>query len=171
MAGTTTTVEEGYMNGSDELVAIADGAIGHSTTATVTFNSDTKDRAVKPPAKEGMQAGLWKGKGVTGLSISVSAEGLRYYQETENGYEAIAANWGKGKSVGLSVFHRSDSSANGGKPTNPYLKGKFVITSVETTTPAQDDATYTINFENDGEPEIYPGKETASDASAQAAEG
>lgn len=170
MADTTTTVAEGYVNGSDELVAIAGGAIGHSTTATVTFNSDTKDRAVKPVATAGMQSGLWKGKGVTGLSISISAEGLRYYKETENGYEPISARWGKGKSVEVSVYHRTDSSANGGKPTNPYLKGMFVITSVETTTPAQDDATYTINLENDGEPEIYPGKETA-DASATGTEG
>ena len=30
---------------------------------------------------------MWKGKGVTGLSISISAEGLRFYDETENGYD------------------------------------------------------------------------------------
>lgn len=153
-----TETTEGYMNGSDELVAIADGAIGHSTTATVTFNSDTKDRAVKPEASKGIQSGLWKGKGVTGLSISISAEGLRYYKETENGYEAISANWGKGKSVDVTVFKRGDK-------TNPYVKGKFVITSVETTTPAQDDATYTVNLENDGEPDVYPGKDTDTSSS------
>lgn len=155
MPTTTTSAQEGYMNGSDELVAIADGAIGHSTSATVTMNSDTKDRAVKPEATKGAQSGLWKGKGVTGLSITIQAEGLRYYKETENGYEAIAANWGKGKSVDVTVFHRGDKE-------KPYVKGKFVITSIETQTPAEDDATYTVNLDNDGEPEIYPGKDDAS---------
>ena len=41
---------------------------------------------------------------------------------------------------------------------NPYLKGDFVITSIEETSSAQDDATYSISLENDGEPAVYPGK-------------
>ena len=34
----------------------------------------------------------------------------------------------------------------------PYLAGKCVITSLERTDPAQDDSTYSISLENDGEP-------------------
>ncbi len=34
----------------------------------------------------------------------------------------------------------------------PYLAGKSVITSLERTDPAQDDSTYSISLENDGEP-------------------
>lgn len=37
------------------------------------------------------------------------------------------------------------------KDTAPYVSGNFVITSLEQASPAQDDATYTISLENDGE--------------------
>lgn len=141
-----------YVNGSDLLLSVGGKAIGHCTTHTLTFNSETKDRAVKPLSTKAKTAGLWKEKGVTSMSISVSAEGLRFYDETENGYEQLAALWGKGQSVEVLGFQR-------GSDDSPYLKGKFVISSVEETSPAQDDATYTINLENDGEPDVYPGKE------------
>ena len=34
----------------------------------------------------------------------------------------------------------------------PYLAGMCVIASLERTDPAQDDSTYSISLENDGEP-------------------
>lgn len=142
-----------YVNGSDLLLSVGGKAIGHCTTHTLTFNSETKDRAVKPLSSKAKTAGLWKEKGVTSMSISVSAEGLRFYSETENGYDQLAALWGKGQSVEVIGFQR-------GNDASPYLKGKFVISSIEETSPAQDDATYTINLENDGEPDVYPGKES-----------
>lgn len=144
---------EGYINGSDLLLKVAGKAVGHCTSHTITFNSETKDRAVKPLAEEAITAGLWKGKGVVGLSISISAEGLRFYDETENGYEEIAPSWGKGAAVEVEAFKREND-------TTPYVKGKFIIASIEETSPAQDDATYSISLENDGEPDIYPGKTT-----------
>ena len=90
-----------YINGSDLLLKIGESAVGHCTTHTLTFNSETKERAVKPVATEGKQAGLWKGKGITSLSISITAEGLRFYEETESGFEEISALWGKGQSVAV----------------------------------------------------------------------
>ncbi len=145
-----------YINGSDLLLSVGGSAIGHCTSHTLTFNSETKDRAVKPLASKTKSAGLWKEKGVTSMSISVSAEGLRFYDESESGYEQLAALWGKGESVEVQGFQR-------GSDSSPYLKGKFVISSIEETSPAQDDATYTINLENDGEPDVYPGKTATSE--------
>jgi len=147
--------ETGYINGSDLLLSVGGGAIGHCSTHTLTFNSETKDRAVKPVASAAKGAGLWKAKGVTGLSISVSAEGLRCYDETENGFDQISPLWGKGQSVEVIGFRRSDDAS-------PYLKGKFVIASIEEVSPAQDDSTYSVSLESDGEPDIYPGKETTT---------
>lgn len=147
---------DGYINGSDILLSVGGGAVGHCTTHTTTYNSETKDRAVKPAATASISSGLWKGKGVTGLSISISAEGLRFYGETENGFDTIAAKWGKGQSVEVIAFQRENSAS-------PYLKGKFVIASLEETNPAQDDATYSISLESDGEPDIYPGKESGGE--------
>lgn len=143
--------ETGYINGSDLLLMVGGKAVGHCTNHALNFNSETKDHAVKPVASAAKSSGLWKGKGVTGLSISINAEGLRFYNETESGYEQIAPLWGKGESIEVKAFKRSQDST-------PYVEGKFVITSLEETSPAQDDATYTINLENDGEPSVYPGK-------------
>lgn len=144
-----------YINGSDLLLSVGGKAVGHCTSHTLTFNSETKDRAVKPVASAAKSSGLWKGKGVVGLSISISAEGLRFYGETENGFDEIAAKWGAGTSVEVIAFEREGD-------TTPYVKGKFVIASIEEVSPAQDDATYSVSLENDGEPDVYPGKPTTT---------
>lgn len=126
------------------LLYVGDKAIGHCTSHTANFNSETKDRAVKPIATASISAGLWKGKGVTGLSISLSADGLVFYQETENGFKASLAAWKAGQSVTVKCMERESES--------PYLEGKFIITSLTRNDPAQDDASYSISLENDGEP-------------------
>ena len=144
-----------YINGSDVLVNVGGAAVGHSTNSTVTMNSETKDRAVKPAASAPKSSGKFKEKGVTGMSISIKADCLEVYKETENGFEKTAAMWGKGQSVPVECYYRGQSD-------KPYLKGNFVIESIEQTAPGQDDTTYSISLINDGEPEIYPGKETAA---------
>lgn len=78
-----TTVKDDYINGSDLLLNVGGKAIGHCTTHTTTFNSDTKERAVKPVASASKTSGLWKGKGVTGLSIQIKADGLRVHRVRE----------------------------------------------------------------------------------------
>ena len=148
-------MNQGYINGSDLLLKVGGKAVGHCSSHTLTFNSETKDRAVKPAATAAKSSGLWKEKGVTGLSISISFEGLRFYDETESGYEQIAPSWGKGESVEVEAFKR-------GNDNTPYVKGNFVIASLEETSPATDDATYSGSLENDGEPETYPGKDTTN---------
>ena len=155
--------DTGYISGSDLLLSVGGKAVGHCTSHTLTFNSETKDRAVKPVASAAKSSGLWKSKGVSGLSISISAEGLRFYDETENGHEQIAPLWGKGASVEVMAYKR------GGDKT-PYVKGNFVIASLEETSPAQDDATYSVSLENDGEPDVYPGKDGTTVSSTNAAQ-
>lgn len=54
-----TKPTSGYVNGSDILLSVGGKAVGHCTTHTITFNSETKDRAVKPAAANGYSAGLW----------------------------------------------------------------------------------------------------------------
>lgn len=141
MAGTKT----GYCNGSDMLLYVGGKAVGSCTSHTTTFNSETKERAVKPVATAGISGGLWKKKGVVGLSYSISAEGLVFYDETENGFKELFALWKSGKSVEVKCMEREQSE-------KPYLAGKCVIASLERTDPDNDDATYSISLENDGEP-------------------
>ncbi|WP_290100399.1 phage tail tube protein [uncultured Muribaculum sp.] len=138
------TTKTGYCNGSDMLLYVGGKAVGHCTTHTTTITSETKDRAVKPVATKGVSAGLWKNKGVVGLSVSISAEGLVFYQETESGYKSCLNMIGKGQSVEVKCMERENAD-------KPYLSGKFVIASLERTDAAQDDATYSISLENDGE--------------------
>lgn len=151
-----------YMSGSNVLFTVGGKGLGHSTTHTVTYSTETKKRGVKPPVKEKTKKALFSGKGVTEMSISVHGEGFRYKGEEELSLDEIRKLWGIGRSVELSCFEREGDAT-------PYLKGKFVISKVEETSPAQDDATFTVDFENDGEPEVYPGQDgTASPGTGHA---
>lgn len=155
-------VTQDYMNGSNVLFTVGGKGLGHSTTHSVTYNTETKERGVKPPVKEKTKNALFSGKGVTKMSISVHGEGFRYKGEEELSLDNIRKLWGIGQSVELSCFEREGDAT-------PYLKGKFVITKVEETSPAQNDATFTVDFENDGEPEVYPGQDgTASPGTGHA---
>lgn len=150
-----------YMSGSNVLFTVGGKGLVHSTTHTVTYSTETKKRGVKPPVKEKTKKALFSGKGVTEMSISVHGEGFRYKGEEELSLDEIRKLWGIGRSVELSCFEREGDAT-------PYLKGKFVISKVEETSPAQDDATFTVDFENDGEPEVYPGQDgTASPSTDQ----
>lgn len=140
-----------YINGSDLLVNVRGKAVGHSTSCQITLSAETKERAVKPLSSLPSQSGLWKDKGITGLAVSISADGLRVQSETEKGFMEIAPDWGKGDTVEVEVYDRGNTSS-------PILKGNFVITSLEITGPAQDDISYSVSLENAGEPEVYPGK-------------
>ena len=135
-----------YCNGSNMLLYLGEDAFGHCTTHTATMNSETKDRAVKPLASKATTNGMWKEKGVTGLSIAISAEGLIYDGETEASYGKMMAAWKSGQPVKIKCMQRGDSQ-------KPYLAGSFIISSLERTDPAQDDSTYTINLDNNGEPD------------------
>lgn len=133
----------GYINGSDLLIKIGGKAVGHCTSHTLTFASETKDRSVKPVASASVSSSLWKGKGVTGLSISISADGLRNYDETEGGFKSLVDAWVAGQPVAVVGFERESDQT-------PYMSGNFIISNLEETSPAQDDATYSISLENDG---------------------
>lgn len=151
-----------YCNGSNMLLYLGEDAFGHCTTHTATMNSETKDRAVKPLASKAKTNGMWKEKGVTGLSIAISAEGLIYDGETEASYGKMMAAWKSGQPVKIKCMQRGDSQ-------KPYLAGSFIISSLERTDPAQDDSTYTINLDNNGEPDTLD--ETAFTDSSVSPEG
>lgn len=141
------TTKSGFCNGSDMLLYVDGKAIGSCTSHSTSFSSETKERAVKPVASATMASGLWKKKGIVGLSYSISAEGLIFYNETECGFADLLALWKAGKSVTVKCMERETSD-------KPYLEGLCVISSLERTDPAQDDSTYSISLENDGEPTV-----------------
>ncbi len=137
-----------YVNGSDLLVSVAGKAVGHCTSHTATFSTETKDVSVKPLASEAPSSGaLYKSKRVTGLSIQVKADGLQFYKETESGFKQVLGPWSKGQSVVLNLFERSQDE-------KPYVTGNFIISSIEQTAGAGEDATYSVTFDNDGAPTV-----------------
>lgn len=134
----------GYVNGSDLLVSIGGKAAGHCTTHTTTYNTETKDRAVKPASTASASAGLWKEKSVTGLSVQVKVEGLRFYADQESGMKDLLAKWKAGAVVELKGFARSADAS-------PYMSGSFIVSTLEENAPAGDDTTYSATFDNSGE--------------------
>lgn len=158
MADTPTTVKSGYVNGSDMLLYIGEKAIGHCTSHTTTFDTETKERAVKPAATAKISAGLWKSTGVTGLSITISFEGLAFYNETEFGWKELYEAWKTGKSVKVKCMER--------ETTTPYLSGNFVITQAEEEAPANDDTTYKGTLKNDGQPDSLDETQITENATA-----
>lgn len=144
----TVTANERYINGSDILLLIGGKAVGHCVTHTVTYNTETKERAVKPPLSvTATGASLYKKKGVTGLSISISFDGLQTYNEAECGADALRKAWSEAEPVEVVCQRR-------GADSKPYLKGKFVITSFEEGLPANEDVTYKGQLELADIPEI-----------------
>lgn len=142
-----TTNKTGYCNGSDLLLYVNGKAVGSCTSHTSTFASETKERAVKPTADKKITSGKWKKKGVVGLSYSISVEGLRFYDETECGFKELFKLWKAGEPVKVKCMERETAD-------KPYLAGSCVITNLEESAPAQDDATYSLSLENDGEPDV-----------------
>ena len=133
--------ELGYVHGSDMLVGLmvedAFSPLGHSKTCTVSNKAETKERAVKPA-----NAGKWKEKSVSGLSVEISSEGFRFYGD-EMGYDKLLELWEKSEPVTVRYALR-------GEEKTKYREGKFLITSLEETSPSDDDSTYTISLENSG---------------------
>ena len=153
-----------YVNGNDLLVYVKTGsgqtatrkAIGHCTTHTATFNTETKDIAVKPAADQVRSpAGLYKEKRITGLSVQVKCSGLCFYNEEEGGFKHILSQWAVGQNVELELFERP---AESGGTVEPYASGAFVITTLENTAPAKEDATYDATFDNNGPVTVDPEK-------------
>ena len=97
----------GYIHGSNLLIFVGGKAIGHCSTCEITHNTESKERAVKPPAKQaGGNTGKWTEKSVTKLSESLSAEGFCFYDETECGYNELLALWQKAEPVEVKYNHR-----------------------------------------------------------------
>jgi len=149
--------QSGYVQGGDLLLYIVEGsgqqqtrkAIGHCTTHSATFSTETKDVAVKAAASVAQSnAGLYKNKRISGLSVQVKCSGLHFYADTEAGFKDLLAKWNAGAPVSLELMERKTSTTS--DAPEAYCSGNFVITSLDHTAGAGDDATYDATFDNDG---------------------
>lgn len=140
---------KGYGSGNDILVIVGGKAVGHCTSTKISTKSETKSRSVKPLASEPSGTGLWKENTVTGLSISISASGLRYVGETESDVAAYMNAIKASGTVDIEVKSRGATAA--------FIAGKFVIESLEQDENAGEDGTYSVSLVNSGMPTTYDG--------------
>jgi len=79
----------------------------------------------------------------------LTPEGFCFYDETECGYNELLALWQKAEPVDVKYNHRGEDSTR-------YRGGKYVITNLSQTRPADDDASYKVSLESTGEIKSYP---------------
>ncbi len=146
----------GYANGSDVLVNVAGKVCGHSTSHDISYKTNTKSVAVKPPAtvKGPTQAGFSEQIG-TEQSITLKVDGLKHYQEAEGTLEEIRAAWFKKEPVEVKAFMRDEDS-------KPYLVCDFLITDLQETAKVNEEVTYSFTAVSSGAPKTFliPGSTT-----------
>lgn len=138
--------QSGYFNGSDMLLYVAGKPVGHCTSHSTDFTTETKERNVKPVASKGKGQSKWKESSVTSLSVSITAEGLVSYDETEADFGSLLKAYNDAQPVECKCMERGKEA--------PYLIGNFVIESLKRQDGAGDDATWNISLKNTGAVEL-----------------
>jgi predicted secreted protein len=139
----------GFVNGSDLLLYIDTSTtstpewtpVAHTTSHTVDYSSETKDRVTKDISTNGK----WKAKAVSGISATITCEGLVIYDSDKLSYKAVLAKMKAGATVLLKFGFREEATGD------TYEKGEFIISSISQTSPAGEDTTFSATFENSGE--------------------
>lgn len=118
-----------------------------ATSHTITYSGETKERVTKDTAN-----GAFSKKKVTKLSVTIKCEALTLFG-TGNVYQKLLAIMKSREPVKLKYGYSEEA----GDASSSYEEGMFVITSLEQNSPADDDATYSTTFENDGNVETKTG--------------
>lgn len=134
-----------YIEGRDLMVFVDTGSgtaewtpTAAATSHTISYSGETKERVTKDT-----ENGAFSQKSVTKLSVTITCEALTTF-DADMGYDKLLELMKSREPVKLKYGFTQE--ANGEK----YEEGLFVITSLEQSSPANDDATYTAQFENTG---------------------
>ena len=122
--------------GSDPATYVAQAA---ATSHTITYTGETKERVTKDTGN-----GAFSEKKVTKLGVSIKCEALVSFGEAA-GYDKLLEYMKGRKAVKLKYGFAQEQAGD------KYEEGLFVITSLEQTSAAGEDATYSATFENSGE--------------------
>lgn len=109
-----------------------------ATSHTITYSGETKERVTKDTKN-----GAYGEKKVTKLSVSIKCEALVSFGDAA-GYDKLLAVMKSREPVKLKYGFATELQGD------KYEEGLFVITSLEQTSPAGEDATYSATFENTG---------------------
>ncbi len=110
-----------------------------ATSHTITYSGETKERVTKDTGN-----GAYSQKKVTKLGVSIKCEALVSFGDAA-GYDRLLSVMKSREAVKLKYGFAQEESGD------KYEEGLFVITSLEQSSAAGEDATYSATFENSGE--------------------
>lgn len=139
------SVKTGVKEGSDLMLYFNKGTAqapqwkptALATSHKYSFKAETKERKTK-------EEGKWVRKTVTKMSISITCDALQSY-DAEVGLKEFKAAAKAGKAILLKYGLKEESTGD------TYESGEFVIASIEESSQAGEDATYSASFESSGE--------------------
>ena len=109
-----------------------------ATNHTITYSGETKKRVTKDTSN-----GAFSNVKVTNLGVTIKSDCLVSIGDSA-GWEKLLAVFKSRKPVKLKYGFAAEEQGDS------YEEGMFVITSLEQTSSATDDAQYSATFENDG---------------------
>lgn len=135
------------VEGRDLMLYVDTAATGESptytpqaaaTNHTVTYSAETKERVTKDTKN-----GAFADKTVTKLGVSIKSDCLVSVGGPA-GWNKLLATFKARKAIKLKYGFADEQQSDS------YEEGMFVITSLEQSSPADDDASYSATFENSG---------------------
>lgn len=127
-----------YVNTASDSAAPVYTPQAAATSHTITYTGETKERVTKDTGN-----GAYSEKKVTKLGVSIKCEALTSYGDSA-GYDRLLSVFKTREPVKLKYGFAQEEEGD------RYEEGLFVITSLEQTSPAGEDATYSATFENSG---------------------
>lgn len=109
-----------------------------ATSHTISYSGETKERVTKDSTN-----GAYSEKKITKLSVSIKCEALVSFGDAA-GYDKLLEVMKTRQPVKLKYGFAAEETGD------KYEEGLFVITSIEQTASASEDATYSASFENTG---------------------
>lgn len=109
-----------------------------ATSHTISYSGETKERVTKDTGN-----GAYSEKKVTKLSVSIKCDALVSFGDNA-GYDKLLEVMKSREAVKLKYGFTAEQTGD------KYEEGMFVITSIEQSSSAGDDATYSASFENTG---------------------
>jgi len=109
-----------------------------ATSHTISYTGETKERVTKDTAN-----GAYSEKKVTKLGVSIKCEALVSFGDAA-GYDKLLSVMKNREAVKLKYGFSEEVTGD------KYEEGMFIITSLEQSSAAGEDATYSATFENTG---------------------
>lgn len=138
--------KEGVMDGRDLMLYIDTAESGDTptwqaqalaTSHTITYNTETKERLTKDSPGGNPE------KRVTAVNVTIKADALRSFGDKDK--KLLLATMKAKKNIKLKYGLANEEAGD------EYEEGEFVIDSLEETSQAGDDVTYSAQFSSSGD--------------------